>query len=104
MDQTSRVKPAPSSAAPAAPTNDRGASDDGMVSLSYILSGVLFYGGLGFAGQHFLGHAWMFPVGLVVGVIASTYLVVKRYSSKEDSSTGAPAGANSKTKNSEKEQ
>jgi len=58
-----------------------GSSDDGMAVLSYVLSGILFYGGLGWAGAHFLGQVWMLPAGLVLGLLASVYLVVKRYGS-----------------------
>ena len=65
--RTSKMTPAP------------GANDDGLVALSYLLSGVVFYGGLGWAGAHYLGHQWMLPVGLVLGVTISLYLVIRRY-------------------------
>ena len=74
--RTSMVKPAP------AGTHDRASTDDGIVALSYILSGILFYGGLGWAGWEFLHQFWMFPVGLVLGMIAGTYLVIRRYAPK----------------------
>ncbi|WP_203567005.1 hypothetical protein [Aestuariimicrobium ganziense] len=68
-----------------APTPSKGSgpasTDDGLVVLSYILSGILFYGGLGWAGAHYLGHRWMLPAGLILGLLASVYLVVKRYGS-----------------------
>lgn len=59
----------------------RASSDDGIAVLSYVLSGILFYGGLGFAGYHYLGQVWMLPVGLIIGLAASTFLIVKRYGS-----------------------
>ena len=81
-EQTSRKKPAldapvgvavPQPIMPA-PTGD------GMVALSYFMSGILFYGGLGWAGFHYLDLAWSLPVGLVLGFVTSMYLVIKRYS------------------------
>lgn len=56
-----------------------GNTDDGMVVLSYILAGLIFYGGAGWLGDHFLGTAWLLPVGLIVGVASSIYLIIKRY-------------------------
>ena len=53
---------------------------DGMVALSYFMAGILFYGGLGWAGARYLGQVWMLPLGLVLGFVASMYLVIKRYS------------------------
>ena len=87
-ERTSRTKPA------------RGNStSDGMVALSYFMSGIALYGGLGWAGAHYLDQAWMLPTGLVLGFVASTYLVIKRYSYTAD-----VVSAGSKNMTSEKEQ
>lgn len=59
----------------------RASKDDGIAVLSYVLAGILFYGGLGFAGYHYLGQVWMLPVGLIAGLATSTYLIIKRYGS-----------------------
>ncbi|MGA4668566.1 AtpZ/AtpI family protein [Propionibacteriaceae bacterium Y1923] len=91
-EQTPTVQPAPAPHHPA-PTGD------GMVALSYFLSGILFYGGLGWAGAHYLGQAWMLPVGLVLGFVTSMYLVIKRYSSEPET-----AGSGRRNQTSEKEQ
>ena len=56
-------------------------SEDGMVVLSYLLSGIIFYGGLGWVGDHFLKTTWLLPVGLILGLISSIYLIIKRYGS-----------------------
>lgn len=56
-----------------------GHTDDGMVVLSYILAGLIFYGGLGWLGDHFLETAWLLPTGLILGVASSIYLIIKRY-------------------------
>lgn len=56
-------------------------SDEGMRILSYLLAGLLFYGGLGYLGDHFFKTSWLLPTGLIVGVVASIYLIIKRYGS-----------------------
>lgn len=75
--QTSTVNPAP---VPSAARVDRASTDDGLVALSYVLAGILFYGGLGWLGWQFLGQMWMLPVGLVLGMGVSMFLVIRRYS------------------------
>lgn len=55
--------------------------EDGMVALSYIIAGLIFYGGLGWLGDHFLNTSWLLPIGLIVGIGASVYLIIKRYGS-----------------------
>lgn len=62
---------------------DRGpVGEDGMLVLSYVLSGILLYGGLGWLGSRYLHAFWLLPLGLVVGLVASTYLIIKRYGSQ----------------------
>lgn len=56
-------------------------SDDGMLVLSYLLSGIIFYGGLGWVGDHFLHTSWLLPLGLIVALVTSIYLIIKRYGS-----------------------
>ncbi|MFC6359868.1 hypothetical protein [Luteococcus peritonei] len=55
--------------------------EDGMVVLSYTLSGILLYGGLGWLGAKYLHQTWMLPVGLILGLGFSIYLIVKRFGS-----------------------
>lgn len=101
-EQTPTAKPALAdrTAAAAEPNAHHTApTGDGMVALSYFLAGILFYGGLGWAGSHYLGQLWMLPVGLVLGFIASMYLVIKRYSS-----TGTTVTRSAQNMTSEKEQ
>jgi len=50
-----------------------------MLVLSYILSGILLYGGLGWLGDHYLHTTWLLPTGLILGLIGSMYLIIKRY-------------------------
>lgn len=60
-----------------------GSTDDGMIVLSYILAGLILYGGLGWLGDHYLNTSWLLPVGLIVGLACSIYLIIKRYGSNE---------------------
>lgn len=61
--------------------SDRRRADDGMLVLSYLLSGIIFYGGLGWAGDYLLGTSWLLPLGLILGLVSSIYLIIKRYGS-----------------------
>ncbi|MDO5737177.1 MAG: hypothetical protein Q4P15_11960 [Propionibacteriaceae bacterium] len=50
-----------------------------MVALSYILAGLILYGGLGWLGDYYFGTTWLLPIGLIMGLGTSTYLIIKRY-------------------------
>lgn len=69
--------PSPSKAGSQVPTG----REDGMVAISYILAGIAFYGALGWLGDHLLGTSWLLPIGLIAGLVASIYLIYKRYGS-----------------------
>lgn len=56
-------------------------SGDAYVALSYILGGLLLYGGLGWLGDHVFKTGFLLPVGLILGVGLSVYLIIKRYGS-----------------------
>ena len=56
--------------------------DDGMLVLSYVISGLLFYGGLGWLADHYLHQKWMLPLGLIIGLCFSVYSIIKRYGSR----------------------
>ncbi len=53
-----------------------------MLVLSYVISGLLFYGGLGWLGDHYLHQNWMLPLGLIIGLCFSVYSIIKRYGSR----------------------
>ena len=57
--------------------------DEGMTALSYILAGVLFYGGLGWLVGRWLHQPWLIAVGLIAGMAASTYVISKRFGSNK---------------------
>ena len=67
----------PSANAPEGPSR----SDDGMLVLSYLLSGIIFYGGLGWVADYLLHTSWLLPLGLILGLVTSIYLIIKRYGS-----------------------
>lgn len=70
---------APTGNSPEGPGNRR--ADDGMLVLSYLLSGLILYGGLGWVGDYFLQTSWLLPLGLILGLVSSIYLIIKRYGS-----------------------
>jgi len=53
--------------------------DLGMRVLSYLIAGVLVYGGLGWLGDHLLGTGFLLPIGIVLGAAGGCYVIVKRY-------------------------
>lgn len=62
--------------------NDHG-MNEGMTVLSYIVAGIVFYGGLGWVGDHFLNTSFLLPLGLILGMVGSLYLIIKRYGQSE---------------------
>jgi F0F1-type ATP synthase assembly protein I len=65
--------------------------DQGMRVLSYLIAGVLVYGGLGWLGDHYLGTAFLLPVGIVLGAAGGCYVVIRRYGQVPEE-TGPAAG------------
>jgi hypothetical protein len=55
-----------------------------MSALSYLIGGVLVYGGVGWLGAHFLHLEFLIPVGILVGAGLSTYLIVQRFGKPGD--------------------
>jgi F0F1-type ATP synthase assembly protein I len=64
-----------------APENpNEGLSNGAWSIVSYILGGMLFYGGLGWLIDRWAGTDTLFlPIGLIVGVILSLWLVYLRF-------------------------
>lgn len=92
----------PSSPRPAAPATSPAAQrsgvltgadagfDRGMRVLSYLLSGVLFYGLLGWLGDHLLGTMFLLPVGIVLGAALGVFVIIRRYGSGTESEASTP--------------
>lgn len=58
-------------------------ADQGLRIVSILISGLLLYGGLGWLVDARLQTSWALPVGLIVGMAASLYLVIARYGRSE---------------------
>ena len=58
--------------------------DQGLRVLSYLISGVLLYGGLGWVGDHFLGTEFLLPIGIVAGAAFGVYVIIRRFGQMED--------------------
>lgn len=63
--------------------------DHGMRVLSYLIAGVLFYGGLGWVGDHYLGTRFLLPIGIVLGAAGGCYVIIRRYGRVPEETTGA---------------
>lgn len=48
----------------------------------YLLAGPLLYGGIGWGLDHWLGTAFLLPVGIIGGMALSLYLIWFRYGSQ----------------------
>lgn len=71
-----RAKPRSSSE----PTGEQHGMETGYRILSYIAAGLLFYGGLGWLGDKYLGTGFLLPVGLILGMVLALYAIIKRLS------------------------
>jgi F0F1-type ATP synthase assembly protein I len=58
--------------------------DQGMRVLSYLIGGVLLYGGLGWLADYLLGTEFLLPIGIVLGAAGGVYVIIRRYGQVED--------------------
>lgn len=65
--------------APRRVSEDTGGTGDGIQVISYVITGLLVYGGLGWLADWFFDTAFWFPIGLVVGAGLAMYLIIKRF-------------------------
>ena len=56
----------------------------GMRVLSYLISGVAFYGFLGWLGDYFLGTRFLLPIGIVAGAALGCYIVIRRFGNPDE--------------------
>ena len=63
--------------------------NQGMRVLSYLITGVLFYGFLGWLGDRLLGTGFLLPVGIILGAGLAVYLIF-RYLTTETARAGSP--------------
>jgi F0F1-type ATP synthase assembly protein I len=72
------------------------AMDQGMRVLSYLISGVLLYGALGWVGDHFLHTRFLLPIGIVLGAVFGIYTTIRRLAVTD--LAAPPAGTPATTK------
>lgn len=53
--------------------------DQGLRSVSYLIAGVLLYGGIGWLLDRWLGTVFLLPMGIVLGAAGGVYLIYKRF-------------------------
>jgi F0F1-type ATP synthase assembly protein I len=58
--------------------------DLGLRVLSYLISGVLVYGLLGWLGDHYLGTKFLLPIGIVAGAVFGVYVIIRRFGRVDD--------------------
>jgi F0F1-type ATP synthase assembly protein I len=75
--------------------------DQGMRVLSYLLSGVIFYGALGWLGDHLLGTGFLLPIGITGGAALSVFMIIKRFGQVPDTDRPAPTTADASTRQSD---
>ena len=63
----------------------------GMRVLSYLISGVAFYGFLGWLGDHFLSTGFLLPIGIVLGAGLGCYVIIRRFGNVENEVSGSDA-------------
>ena len=72
--------------------------DLGLRVLSYLISGVLVYGLLGWLGDHYLGTKFLLPIGIVAGAAFGVYMIIRRYGRIDDAPvTGLKDGSGQAT-------
>ena len=58
--------------------------DQGLRVLSYLISGVLLYGLLGWLGDYYFGTRFLVPIGIVVGAAFGVYVIIRRFGRIDD--------------------
>lgn len=64
---------------PAMGANVGGGMNEGYRIISYLVAGLIFYGGLGWLADAWLNTRFLLPIGIVVGMALSLYIVIKRH-------------------------
>ena len=58
--------------------------DLGLRVLSYLISGVLIYGLLGWLGDQYFGTRFLLPIGIVGGAAFGAYVIIRRFGRIDD--------------------
>lgn len=84
-DGTSRSAVSGSPSAEAGRSSGASSESAGWTILSYLISGPLLYGGVGWLLDLWLGTQFLVAVGIVGGMALSLYVVFVRYGTRESS-------------------
>ena len=76
---TSGAPGAPGSASPAGGADDGLSMGTGWNVFSYLISGLLAYGGIGWVIGHYAHIELLFPIGMLVGLAISVGWIIYRY-------------------------
>lgn len=82
---------APDAMAQQEPARDEFPSGDPWHSFGYLVSGVAFYGLLGWLGDRWLGTSFLVAVGIVVGAVLGVYLTWSRFRTEPPAAPPAPS-------------
>ena len=63
--------------------SEQSGTDTGLRVTCILITGLGFYGGLGWLLDRWLQTSWLLPVGIIVGMVAGVYLVIARYGRSE---------------------
>ena len=58
--------------------------DLGLRVLSYLISGVVIYGLLGWLGDHYFGTRFLLPIGIIAGAAFGVYVIIRRFGRIDD--------------------
>jgi ATP synthase protein I len=61
------------------PARGDGGENVSVTVLSYLISGMVVYGGLGWLIAHWTGVSLIFPLGMLFGLALTIWLVIYRY-------------------------
>lgn len=61
------------------PPEGDGGQNVGMTVFSYLLAGMVAYGGIGWLIAHWTGLSLFFPLGMLFGLALTIWLVIYRY-------------------------
>jgi ATP synthase protein I len=53
--------------------------NDGWRVFSYMIGGMLIYGGVGWVVGHFTGISILFPMGMILGIVLSVVMIIFRF-------------------------
>jgi ATP synthase protein I len=62
-----------------APEQPPRSADEGWRVFSYMITGMIFYGGIGWLVGHWTGISILFPLGMILGIVLSIVMIIFRY-------------------------